>query len=253
MNGSRSRRWRGRSLSKEKPCPSWPIRAIPPACSHQRSAGDGRRHACWCPGPIARPQRILKEQMLDIGEQELLVLLLVLKAKFDHAERARRARRCPGVASRSVDPGIDMAAVRHDLVERGSRQKASLGPRVGRAHRLVVGVEQVVIRGREHAVAGDGGLEHERFEEPGAVREVPFRRTCVRHGLERSVFGAERRAQHLGCSSDRRVALGSRDGAGAARGAQAPPCTWVPWQRPPACPPPRPQPECMSRSREREH
>src|SRR5271166_642779 len=78
--------------------------------------GYGRRHPCLCSGLIAWPQRVLKEQMLYIGEEELLVLLLVLKAKLDHAEQLAALGNARG-REQVRHPGIDMTTVRHDLVE----------------------------------------------------------------------------------------------------------------------------------------
>jgi hypothetical protein len=79
--------------------------------------------------------------MLDVGEDEFLVLLLVLQAQLDQAQGfGREFFAC----DRVVEALVDLGAIVEDLGERGPRQQAALRPWMHRAHALVVAVEQRV-------------------------------------------------------------------------------------------------------------
>src|SRR5258708_25531503 len=60
-----------------------------------------------------------------------------------------------------------------------------------RADGLVVRVEQVAEVGIEDVVAGEGGLEKKRLEEPGRVTAVPLRRAHVGHRLNDLVLRSQ--------------------------------------------------------------
>lgn len=61
--------------------------------------------------------------------------------------------------------------------------------------------------------------QHEAFEEPGGMRQVPFAGTGVGHALQHGVLGTERRGQlqaarpHL-CKAAGEIALRGSDGGG---------------------------------------
>ena len=66
------------------------------------------------------------------------------------------------------------------------------GPRMPRADRLVVGVEEIFVGRIEHAVVRARAAQHEGLEEPRRVRQVPLGRTGVGHRLDRLVLGRQR-------------------------------------------------------------
>ena len=107
-----------------------PAGAIDEACRSRRA----RRFA-----PIRqhrRRQRILRERVQHVGEQQLLVLLLVLQTELDQSGRlVRRMRQQP------QHRGIDVAAERADAFGGRARQQPAVGTRVTRTNGLVIGVE----------------------------------------------------------------------------------------------------------------
>ena len=147
----------------------------------RRRVVDGRGRA------IHRLERVEREQVLDVGEDELLMLLLVMQPELDDL----RGR---------VDLGhalVDVRAVAHHLVDGRSRQKAARRAIPARADGLVVRVEQVVIARVERLVAG-ARRQHEGLEEPGRVRQVPFDRATVGHRLRDEILDGEATTKLLG-------------------------------------------------------
>ena len=88
--------------------------------------------------PDRRAERVLREEMLEVGEQQFLMLLFVLDAELD-----QHGRRGPQVGQRGLHRGIDMRAPDANLVERRARQQAALRSRVARAFGLIIPVEQI--------------------------------------------------------------------------------------------------------------
>jgi hypothetical protein len=145
-------------------------------------------------GAIHRLGRIAREQVLEVGEDELLVLLLVVEAELD-------ARRGPG----SRSPRTARASPRPRERDRPARSRGRVAT-TGRApaadgarRRDVIRVEQHAERRIERHEALALG-EDERLEEPGRVGEVPLDRARVGHRLERAVLGRERRGERLDCA-----------------------------------------------------
>ena len=107
--------------------------------------------------------------MQHVGDQQLLVLLLVMQAKLDDGvniggqPRHRVARR-----------RIDMAAILGDLRGGRARQQPARGTRMSRSDRLIVGIEQETERRIEHLIARHMGHQHELLEEPGGVGRCHF-------------------------------------------------------------------------------
>ena len=102
---------------------------------------DGRRGR----GRVRGVERVAREHVLDVHEQQLLVLLLVMTTHLDdavdaleHVVASRREHR--------FDRGVDMTAVVADLVDARSRDQSPLGSRVTAADLLVVRVEEVRVR-----------------------------------------------------------------------------------------------------------
>jgi hypothetical protein len=151
-----------------------------------------RRDIIRCRLRVGRLQRVAPESVLDVGKQQLLVLLLMLQAQFDQHAQCGVVVACQPFAHGVVDA---TAVVAH-FVQRGAGQQAALRAGVHRPHGLVVGVEQVMPFRPRRAI-GRIAAQHELLEEPGGVRKVPFAGTGVRHRLDLHVLGAESGAQVL--------------------------------------------------------
>ena len=136
-------------------------------------------------------ERLGGEQAQNVGEQKLLMLLLVIDAELDQLRRLRAER---GVAQ-PLERRIDEVAVVAHLLRRGPGQQPALGARLPRADALVIGVEAIFEALVEHAVAGEKALQQERLEEPGGMREMPLGRARIVHRLDDLVLVAQRRGK----------------------------------------------------------
>jgi hypothetical protein len=146
-------------------------------------------------------ERVEREHVLDVHQQQLLVLLLVVEAQLDGVgELVERA--VVEAGHQVTHPGVDVAAVEAHVVGPGPADHAPLGSGVARPDGLVVAVEEepvVVLERREPllVVGQDEGLE-----EPGDMGAVPLGRRHVGHRLDRLVLGRERRREALGVGPD---------------------------------------------------
>lgn len=127
--------------------------------------------------------------MLEIGEDQFLVLLLVVDAEFEQRAQFRCQR---GIGNELRDVPVDVMAVGEHFRERRTRQQAAFRAWVARPDRDVVGIEQYPELRIEHAVPGARRLEQEGLEKPGRMREVPFDGACIGHRLQRAVFRRQR-------------------------------------------------------------
>src|SRR5262249_53923594 len=134
---------------------------------------------------IHRAQRIRAERMLDVGQDELLMLLLVLQAELDRRLEIWLERRALEQLAHVL---VDVGAIGVYFGETGARQQAARVTRVLRADRVVIRIEETPEVRLEGAIAARVRFEHERLEEPTRVREMPFRRAGVRHRLNLAVF-----------------------------------------------------------------
>ena len=136
-----------------------------------------------------RLQRVGAEQIEDIGNEQLLVLHLVVAAKLGEAEAG-------GIEIEPVlgQRGIDMGAPGQHFGEAGAGDEAALLARQPGADSFIVAVEQIAEARIERLVAGQAG-EHERLEKPGGVRQVPLCRRGIGHGLGAGIRIRERRDQ----------------------------------------------------------
>ena len=140
---------------------------------------------------VGRTQRVLREQMQDVGEQQFLMLLFVIAAEFDQLGDGRRKI----VLHERRHRAVDMIAIGDDRLERGARDHAASRTRLTSADALVIGIEQEIELRIERAVAGQIRLENHSLEEPGRMREMPFRRARVRHRLHGRVGVGQGRAE----------------------------------------------------------
>ena len=126
--------------------------------------------------------------MEEIGQEQLLVLLLMRQAERDEGRRLRI--HAPG--QDLAYPDVHVAAVGHHFRSARPRDQSPRRPRLTLAQRFVIRVEQVLERqvvGREASRQQDEGLE-----EPGRMSKVPLGGTGVGHGLGEHVL----RGQGLG-------------------------------------------------------
>ncbi len=91
---------------------------------------------------VGRPQRICRKQRQNIGQQQLLMLLLVVDADLDQAGDVVGPALVP--RQQSLQAVVDVGAVGEHAFGRWSRQQPALRARMPRAQALVVGVEAIV-------------------------------------------------------------------------------------------------------------
>ena len=120
------------------------------------------RRAALAAGPgaarISRLQRIAREQVLDVGEQQLLMLLLVMQADRDDLLQLRRQR---VALQQALHLLVHVRAIGPHLFDGRPRQQAALGAAVPRPDGFVVGIEEIAER---------------RIEEPCSPRAPPAAR-----------------------------------------------------------------------------
>ena len=102
----------------------------------------GQRLGCVAGGRvelgIGRFGRVLGERRENVGEEQLLVLLLVVDAEFDQRERiGGQVRQC------TLERFVDVSAPFPHFVERRTAEHPALRPSMPLALRLVIAVEEV--------------------------------------------------------------------------------------------------------------
>jgi hypothetical protein len=159
---------------------------------------------------VDRVQRVHRQQVFDVGEQQLLVLLLVLQAELHQLTQLGvvRARQQGG------DARVHVRAVGLDFGQARPRDQAALRARVLLAHALVVAVEQHPKAGVEGLEAGLKTFQHEGLEEPRHVGQVPFGGAGIRHGLHLAVGLAQGLGQRERLGAHAGVAPGQVGGCG---------------------------------------
>ncbi len=133
---------------------------------------------------VRRVERIGEERVLDVGGDELLVLLLVLEAERDATGGFVFER----VLQQHDHGGVDVSAVGEDGVERRAREGGAKLLLRHVAERVVVAVEEPAEVGMEGLVAGDELAEDEGLEEPAGVGEMPLDRARLRTRLHHHVL-----------------------------------------------------------------
>ena len=143
-------------------------------------------------------QRVDREQMLDVGQQQFLMLLFVMQAQcHQHGKFGIILT----VLQMFDDRIVDALAKTQHLLKRRSAEQTALGTRMHRANRLVVGIEQVAPFRMQWLPRRDSG-KNELLEEPGRMRQVPFHRTGIGHGLDNRIFRRQWRRQLQGAFPD---------------------------------------------------
>ncbi len=129
--------------------------------------------------------------MFDIGQQQFLVLLLVPAAQ--HHQRRQIV-----LGQQRLHRRVHMRAVSEDLVERRARDHPAIEAIDPLPLGFVIGIEQERPIGVIRLVSVAVLAQEKRLEEPGRVRQMPFRRRGVFHRLQRRVGIAQRGGQRLG-------------------------------------------------------
>ena len=94
--------------------------------------------ARWLKLSIGRLKRIFRERREYVGQQQLLVLLLMLDAELDQSKRfARKGRQ------RMLQRFVDRSAPIADFVEAGSAEHAAPRTGVPFAFALIIAVEEI--------------------------------------------------------------------------------------------------------------
>ena len=92
-------------------------------------------------GVVNRIGRVLREGVQDVGQQQFLMLLLVMQTDFENFKHARRVR-VRNIGDQLLDRGIDMGAIAGDIFVVRARDQAALRARVTRAGGDIIGIEQ---------------------------------------------------------------------------------------------------------------
>src|SRR5580658_10757964 len=151
---------------------------------------------------IGGAQRVAEECVQHVGEQQLLMLFLVVGAELDAAQRFRI-----WIALKQLlDRGIDVLAVTENLGERRTRKRGAqllVGDRFfwERRKTFVIAIEEPGKIGVEDLVSGKKLAQDKGLEEPSGVGEVPFGWGSLGAGLYHHVFGRERLAQAHGLAA----------------------------------------------------
>ena len=153
-------------------------------------------------GPIGRPQGIARQDVLDVGDQQLLMLLLVVQPQL-HQARELGITTLLQPTDQAHHLLVDLGAVGIDLLHRRPGQSPSNVPGHALSKALVVRIEDEVIARMTGPIVVGKFFQDHALEEPGGVTQVPLGRTDVRHGLYYVVLGAERPAEIPGGLPDR--------------------------------------------------
>ena len=148
--------------------------------------------------------------MQDIGEQQFLMLLLMMEADLEHARKLGKGA-LGHHADQLLHCRIDMRAIVGDALRIRARDQTALRPRVTRAGGDIIGIEQkreVIIEGH---VIRHMRLQQELLEEPCGVRAVPLGRTGIRHRLHDLVFRRQTCGTALRFRPDRAKGIQPKD------------------------------------------
>ncbi len=165
----------------------------------RRAVGLADRDGAWI--FIGRTQRVLREQMQNVGQQQFLMLLFMIAAELD--QRCDCGRKI--VLQKRRHRAVDMVAICDDRLERRTGDHAASGTGLTRADALVIGIEQETEVAIERAVVGEVLFENHSLEKPCRMREMPFRRACVRHRLNGRIGVGQRRAEPLARLANRLI------------------------------------------------
>src|SRR5205807_472011 len=148
---------------------------------------------------VRRAQRVDPEGVLDIGDNQLLVLLFMVGAQLRGGQHVFGKS---GSSQQLVHVLIHIAAVSLYFLQRGTGKRVAQCFLGLRAYGVVVGVKEVPKLRMEWTVAFQMSRKQKSFKEPTGMRQVPFGRAGFRAGLHHLVFRAERRYQGFSLLAD---------------------------------------------------
>ena len=131
--------------------------------------------------------------MQSIGEQQFLVLLLVVQSEFNQSQCF--ARQFAFIQKQLLHGCVHVFAKRQHLRQRWAGQQTALRARVTRPQSFVIRVEKICKRIVKHLIARQVRQQHDVFKKPTGVRQMPFGRAGVRHGLHALILCAQRRGE----------------------------------------------------------
>ena len=138
---------------------------------------------------VGRALRVERQGMLNVGQQQFLMLLFMLEPQLD--ELPQLCAICVGDVGNDVQHShIHLRPVGKYILQRRTADQTAFGARILISDAVVIAVEQDAKTAVERLKAGLEPLQNEGFKKPGQVRQMPFGRTGVRHGLELAVFCA---------------------------------------------------------------
>ena len=189
----------GTRRSRRAPSWTWPRRRLPV-------------------GVVGRIGRVLREGVQDVGEQQLLMLLLVMQPDLE--DRNTRLASPRGALDQPLDRAIDMGAIGRDLLAIRAGDQAALRARMTRTGGDVIGIEQEAEALVEFAIAGRaaraGTSRRTRWCARDAIWSGSRPASTARSGLRPT---DARRALGLGAhgrkASNQRPRASSKDGLAA--------------------------------------
>ena len=159
-------------------------------------------HRCRLVGRVGRAKGVLRKKMEDVGKDEFLMLLFMIKTELDQGSASLLPQRA---FQEILHRLVDMGAVGKDVAQVWPGEQAPCGTRVACTFGLVIGIEEVAVLRMKGFVAFERAAKQEGFEEPRRMGEVPFCGTCVRHRLDGLVF--RRQARGKGKASRTHVSI----------------------------------------------
>ena len=133
---------------------------------------------------VDRLQGIGPESVLDVGRDQLLMLLFVMHSQFDAVVYLRGCT----CGQQLRDTVFNVTAIGLNLLQRGPRKGSAQLFFGVTAEGFVITVKQPQEIGMKRLVARQLGSQDEGLEEPGGVRQVPFDRAGFGTGLNHHVF-----------------------------------------------------------------
>jgi len=134
--------------------------------------------------------RVLREQMQDVGDQQFLMLLFMMAAKFHQIERCAGERRQCG-----EQRCVNGRAIAKHLGQGRPGDHAAPGAGMAFALCLIIAVEQEREARVMQLIAGNEIAQNEGFEKPAGMRQMPFGRGGVVHRLHAGIGIGKRRDQ----------------------------------------------------------
>src|SRR5208283_3800760 len=115
--------------------------------------------------PVGGPQRICGEERENVGEDQLLMLLLMIDADLNDPRQLRSGFNA--ARKQLFEPGVHMGAVGENAIAGRPREEPAHSPRLAGSVRFIIGVEAIVEGRIEQVIVLKIQGENESLEEPG--------------------------------------------------------------------------------------